>query len=147
MKTEVDKLINVYNVWGNVWIWTTNPSIKLDVSGWVKVWVSSVICESSIEWSMKWDTINKRMQVCNGSNWLPIYTQFIRYESTATKGTWEQSHFVDCPTGWIITGWGCYNNRSQSEMLYWEPYDNGFKCVHTTTISDQNIKAVAICAK
>ena len=57
------------NQLGNVWIWTTTPTQKLEVDGWVKI-ADVVSCDTEAEGTIKYDGTN--FMGCNGSVWLQL---------------------------------------------------------------------------
>ncbi len=52
----------------NIWIWKTWPTTKLDVNWAIKIWTQST-CDSTTEWSIRYDSTNKVFEWCNWVKW------------------------------------------------------------------------------
>lgn len=74
---------------GNVGIGTTNPSIKLEVAGGVKIANESGTCNASRAGTIRWT--GTVFQGCDGSNWVTL--------SGGGGGG-----ITSCPSGWTMIG-------------------------------------------
>lgn len=80
---QILKYINAYqslSLMGNggkVWIGTTNPTQKLEVSWWIKLWNPMyTTCSSAnpgLEWTMRFHPTTKVFQWCTGTSWVDLH--------------------------------------------------------------------------
>lgn len=54
---------------GNVGVGTLTPKVKLDVTGEVKVGNASTACSAAVEGSLRYNSVSKTMEFCNGTVW------------------------------------------------------------------------------
>ena len=54
---------------GNVGIGTTDPNVKLDVNGGIRVGYTTMLRAGVI----RWDSTNGKLQVCDGSIWVNLH--------------------------------------------------------------------------
>ncbi len=65
-------MANIFYNGGNVGIGTTNPNSKLAVAGDIKVGNSASLCTATNEGAMRYNTVLKVVQFCNGTSWHTI---------------------------------------------------------------------------
>lgn len=56
----------------NLGVGTTNPQVKLDVIGEVKIGNTGAPCSGTIEGSQRYNATTKKMEFCNGTNWIAM---------------------------------------------------------------------------
>ena len=56
----------------NVGIGTSNPQVKLDVNGEVRIGNTGIACTSNIEGSKRYNSVDKVMEYCDGISWKAI---------------------------------------------------------------------------
>jgi hypothetical protein len=57
---------------GNVGIGTTSTNAKLTVAGNIQMGNENLVCNATTEGSQRYNSISKRMEICNGSDWIKI---------------------------------------------------------------------------
>jgi len=57
---------------GSVGIGTNNPQVKLDVNGEIKISNSGLACNSNVDGSLKYNSIDKAMEYCDGTSWVSL---------------------------------------------------------------------------
>jgi len=99
----------IFSPQGNLGIGTMNPTQKLDVAGYIKGTGLCIGNDCRTSWS---------------STYQPTYQTFSGGSS------------VSCPSGWIMTGGGCWcvdnTNDRDSSGYGGRPKDNGWECMNTT---------------
>lgn len=93
---------------GNVGIGTAGPAAKLDVAGGIKIG-TDVACNSSKEGTMRYNSAIKKLEFCDGANWIAIISG---------------SPFSDCVvetsgTGGEMLTHTCTNGRSAVSGSCW----------------------------
>jgi Protein of unknown function (DUF1554) len=57
---------------GNVGIGTSSPAAMLHVAGEAIIGNTGLACSSTTEGALRWDSTNKLVNVCDGTNWAPL---------------------------------------------------------------------------
>lgn len=87
-----DRMIITQN--GNVGIGTTNPQMALDVAGAIRMAGAAVSCAAAVEGSQRYNSTSKKMEFCDGSNWVQMATGSggagVDVQSFSSSGTWTK---------------------------------------------------------
>lgn len=91
------------DVGGNIGIGTNIPSAKLDVNGNIKFWDSWIACSNSIEWQQRYNFTSKKMEYCDGINWITsTVTNSVKFHQTAILIPFGTVNLDDYLPAWYI---------------------------------------------
>lgn len=71
---------------GNVGVGNVSPTVKLDVSGEIKVGNASTVCSAAVEGALRYNIGTHTMEFCNGTAWTSM-------SSGVAAGTWQSQVF------------------------------------------------------
>jgi len=93
---------------GNVGINTIAPTAKLDVNGEVRIGNTNTLCNVTTEGAIRYSSIDKKMSLCNGQNWVNIK---------------PNTGKVDCMGSWSTCSQPCGGGQSVYHIT--QPSQNG----------------------
>ncbi|MBY0316653.1 MAG: hypothetical protein K2Q26_14105 [Bdellovibrionales bacterium] len=99
---------------GDVGIGSQNPTVKLDVSGEIKVSSSGMTCTTDKEGAVRYHLPTKNLEVCDGTQWKSVQAagevcQWIDHAGNASlsyggRDTHGTSPSGECPSGQVMRG-------------------------------------------
>lgn len=102
---------------GNVGI-GNSPAAKLDVAGEIKIQSSGTACSAVNEGSLRYNSVSKRMEFCNGTSWLPLGSSPVCHTVHDYGGAPNYWSYAQCAaTEYVLTGGGeCSTNVTAAPL-------------------------------
>lgn len=151
-----------------VGIGVRQPSERLEVGGAIKIANTTTSCTSDSEGVMKYNSSNKGMEYCNGSEWVSVgkrkerinatfgifsASPFVKDNITCTQFTISSAPSViakrcECPSGYVVvTGGGSCSDPNNSRLITSNPFISGPSQGWSAACSSSNLSLSIICER